>query len=465
MNPLFDKKVYIARREALIHKVGTGIILFPGNHDAPMNYPANTYNFRQDSNFLYYFGLAVPSLAALIDIDENRTILFGDDFTIDDIIWVGDQPSISTLAAQVGVTESMPTAKLADYLAKNAHRRIHFTKAYRADTRIELANLLNQDVNQVNSGASVELIKAIVSMRSVKEDIEIEEMEKAANMAYDLHTTVMRHCKAGATEHQLVGMADGVANGQGNGFSFPIILTQHGEIFHNTDHNVALQEGKLLLVDSGVEGLMNYCSDFTRTYPVSGKFTQKQKDIYEIVLRANMEGINLVKAGTPYRDIHFAAAEIVAQGMKDLGLMKGDVKEAVRLGAHALFFPHGLGHQLGLDVHDMEGLGEDYVGYNDEFKRSELFGTANLRMARHLEPGMVMTVEPGIYFIPKLIEMWSNEKRHKDFICYEKLHDYLDFGGIRIEDDVLVTPNGHHILGQAIPKQVSELESIIGTTK
>lgn len=462
MNPLFEKSVYVARREALARKMGSGILLFLGNNDSPMNYPANTYDFRQDSNFIYYFGLAVPSLAAIIDVDENRTILFGDDFTIDDIIWVGDQPSISDLASRVGITESMPMAKLQDYLVRNAARKIHFAKPYRHDLQITLANLLGKNVNDVKSLASIELHKAIISMRSVKEDREIEEMEKAANMAYEMHTAVMRHCKLGATEHQLVGVATGVAHGEGNGFSFPIILTQHGEIFHNTDHNVALQAGKLLLVDAGVEGLMNYCSDKTRTYPVTGKFTRKQQDIYEIVLKANMEGISLVKPGTPYRDIHFAAAEIVMQGLKDLGLMKGDVKEGVRLGAHALFFPHGLGHQLGLDVHDMEGLGEDYVGYNEEFRRSEIFGTANLRMARHLEPGMVMTVEPGIYFIPKLIEMWKKEGHLAQFINYDKLDEYLDFGGIRIEDDVLVTADGRRVLGQPIPKSVSELEATVG---
>ena len=450
MNPLFEKSVYVNRRETLAKKMGSGILVFLGNNDSPMNYPANCYNFRQDSNFIYYFGLTAPSLAAVIDIDENRTILFGDDFTIDDIIWVGDQPAISTLAAQVGIAESMPMAKLEDYLTTNANRKIHFTKQYRFDNQIIMANLLKKNVNEINSLASVELHKAIISMRSIKEDREIEEMEKAADLAYIMHTTVMKHCKVGATEHELVGLAEGVANGYGTGVSFPIILTQHGEIFHNTDHNVALADGKLLLMDAGIEGMMHYCSDYTRTYPTNGKFTQKQKDIYEIVVKANLNGIELVKAGTPYRDVHFAAAEIVAQGLKDLG-------------AHALFFPHGLGHMIGLDVHDMEGLGEDYVGYNDEFHRSDIFGTRNLRMARRLEPGMVITVEPGIYFIPKLIELWRKENHLADFINFDKLDSYLDFGGIRVEDCVAVTPTGHKVLGKAIPKTVAELEATVGT--
>ncbi len=462
MNPLFEKSVYVARREKLAQKVQSGIILFLGNNESPMNYPANCYTFRQDSNFIYYFGLTAPSLAAVIDIDENRTILFGDDVTIDDIIWVGDQPAIRDLAAQVGVTESMPLAKLEDYLATNSNRKIHFVKQYRFDNQITLANLLKKNVNKVNNYASIDLIKAIVSMRSVKEDREIAEMEKAADMAYTMHTTVQRNCKVGGSEHRLVGLADGVATGYGNGISFGIILSQHGEIFHNADHNVKLKSGKLLLMDAGIEGLMNYCSDYTRTFPVNGKFTEKQRNIYEIVLKANMAGIKMVKAGTPYRDIHFAAAEIIMQGLKDLGLMKGDVKEGVRLGAHALFFPHGLGHQIGLDVHDMEGLGEDYVGYDEEFKRSELFGTCNLRMARRLEPGIVMTVEPGIYFIPKLIEMWRAEKHLADFINYSKLDSYLNFGGIRVEDCVAVTEKGHKVLGKAIPKTVAELEATIG---
>ena len=461
MNPLFEKSVYVTRRQKLAESLRSGIVLFLGNNDAPMNYPANCYNFRQDSNFIYYFGLTAPNLAAIIDLDENKTILFGDDFTIDDIIWVGEQPSMQMLAEQVGIAESKPMSQLATYIDKNIHRTIHFTKQYRYDNQIILANLLHKNVNEVNDGYSTDLVKAIVSMRSIKEQREIEEMEKAADMAYEMHTLIMRNCCVGTTEHHLVGLAEGVANGLGTGVSFPIILTQHGEIFHNTDHNVALNNGKLLLMDAGIEGLMNYCSDYTRTYPVNGKFTNQQKEIYEIVLMANMNCIELVQKGTPYRDVHDAASEIIAQGLKDLGLMKGDVKDAVRCGAHALFFPHGLGHMIGLDVHDMEGLGEDYVGYNDEFHRSELFGTRNLRMARRLEPGMVITVEPGIYFIPQLIKQWRTEKYHTDFINYDRLDAYLDFGGIRIEDCVTVTEVGHKVLGKAIPKKVADLEAII----
>lgn len=462
MNPLFNSSVYANRRAELANQIGSGIIVLLGNNEAPMNYRSNCYRYRQDSTFLYFFGLSVPDLAAVIDVDENRTLIFGDDFTIDDIIWVGNQPAIRTLAEQVGVTETMPKKNLHDFLARNKHRDIHFTLPYRHDNKIELSQLLDMPISNLAEKVSVKLTKAIVALRSIKEDRELEEMEKACKIAYDMHTSVMHACKTGVSEQHLVGLAEGISLQNGNGPSFQIILTQHGEIFHNLDHNVDLQKGRLLLMDAGAESLMNYCSDSTRTMPVGGQFTQKQKEIYEIVLKGNMTGIDMVKAGIPYRDVHFAVAEVVADGLKTLGLMKGDVKEAVRLGAHALFFPHGLGHMVGLDVHDMENLGEDFVGYDDIYKRSEIFGTANLRMARTLKPNMVITVEPGIYFIPALIQMWKKENHLTQFINYEKVLDYLDFGGIRIEDCVCVTENGHKILGPHLPKSVDELSEIVG---
>ncbi|MDD4395377.1 MAG: aminopeptidase P family protein [Bacteroidales bacterium] len=461
MNPLFNSSVYAQRREKLAKQVNSGIILFLGNNEAPMNYNSNCYRYRQDSSFLYFFGLATAGLSAIIDIDENKTIIFGDDFTIDDIIWVGNQPAIRTLAEQVAVKETMSTDKLADYLSKNSHRKIHYTLPYRHDNQIVLSRLLNIPVQELGKNISVELTKTIVALRSIKEDCEIAEMEKACNIAHEMHSTVIKSCKLGVSEQYLMGLAEGISLQKGNGPSFQIILTQHGEIFHNLDHNVDLQKGRLLLMDAGAENPMNYCSDTTRTMPVGGKFTSKQQDIYEIVLKGNMCGIDMVKAGIPYRDVHFAVAEIVAQGLKDLGLMKGDVKEAVQLGAHALFFPHGLGHMVGLDVHDMENLGEDFVGYNDTFQRSNIFGTRNLRMARTLEPNMVITVEPGIYFIPQLIEMWKNENHLTDFINYDKVAQYLDFGGIRIEDCVCVKENGHKILGPHLPKAVDELTALM----
>jgi Xaa-Pro aminopeptidase len=324
-----------------------------------------------------------------------------------------------------------------------------------------LSNLTGIPVNEVREAASVELIKAIVKLRSAKEAVEIAEIEKACEMGVEMHKAVMRRCHAGVPELELAGIAEGVALSKGNGVSFPVILSQHGETLHNHAHNEILQKEKLLLIDAGVEGLMGYCSDYTRTLPVGGVFTQKQKEIYEIVLKANLGGIEATKPGVYYKEVHRLASKIIASGLKELGLMKGDVQEAVEQGAHALFFPHGLGHQLGLDVHDMEDLGENYVGYDDTVQRSSIFGWAYLRMARELKPGFVMTVEPGIYFIPKLIDLWKSENKFAQFINYDKVEAYRHFGGIRIEDDVLITETGHRVLGSHLPKTVQELEEII----
>lgn len=465
MNPLFDRNVYEARRERLVDSVKSGVILFLGNNESPMNYPSNCYKFRQDSNFIYYFGLTLPNMAAMIDVDNQRTILFGDDYEIDDIIWVGEQPAVKDLAARVGVNETMPMSKLGDLLNAANGRRIHFTNPYRFDNQILLSKLMHKPIEELKSMVSLELTQAIVAQRSIKEEVEIAEMQTACDLAFAMHTSVMKACRPGISEQSLVGLAEGSALSKGNGTSFPIILTQHGEIFHNTDHNVDLEAGKLLLMDAGVEGAMHYCSDYTRTYPVTGKFTTQQREIYELVYAGNMLGISMVKKGTAYRDVHFAVAAQMAEGMKSLGLMKGDIAEAVRLGAHALFFPHGLGHMIGLDVHDMEGLGEDNVGYDATYKRSDIFGTRNLRMARELQPGMVVTVEPGLYFIPQLIAMWRKENRFAEFINYDKLDAYLQFGGIRVEDCVLVTDDEPVVLGKAIPKTVEELENIVGMNK
>jgi Xaa-Pro aminopeptidase len=458
---MFDAPVFQNRRAALKKEMKSGIALFLGNEEAPMNYPSNTFKYRQDSNFLYFFGLPVADLAAIIDFDEDRVILFGNDFEIDDIIWMGSQPAIQALAERVGIKESMPMNKLADYLANAKGRTVHFVPPYRAETKITLSKLTSLPVDQLKANASVDLIKSIVKLRSTKEACEIEEMELACAIGVLMHRSVMKACKPGVAELELAGLVEGLALAKGNGISFPVILSQHGETLHNHHHNDSLQEGNMLLTDAGAEGLKNYCSDYTRTIPVGGKFTQKQKEIYELVLRANMEGIAAIRPGIYYREIHQLAAEIIASGLKELGLMKGDVKEAVKLGAHALFFPHGLGHQLGMDVHDMEGLGENYVGYDDTISRSDIFGWDALRMARELNPGFVITVEPGIYFIPQLIDIWKKENRFAEFINYDKVEEYRSFGGIRIEDDVLVTEKGHHVLGPHLEKEVAELENIM----
>ncbi len=464
MNPLFQPTVYQNRREKLTQSVGHGIAVFLGNHEAPMNYPDNTYNFRQDSDFLYFFGLSIADIAAVIDFDAHKSIIFGNDFTIDDIIWMGDQPTIASLAEKVGVADTMPLAKLAEYIqdAQSKGRKVHFTPMYRGDNQIWLSNLTGINVNQIREVASLELIKGIVALRSTKEQCEIDEMDKACEIGVKMHTAVMHHCVPGVPERELAGMAEGIALSYGNGISFPVILSQHGETLHNHLHNGILQEGNMLLMDAGAEGLMNYCSDYTRTMPVGGKFTTKQQEIYEIVLKANMDAIDAAHPGLYNKELHRLSCEVIAQGLKDLGLMKGDVKEAVELGAHALFMVHGLGHQIGLDVHDMEGLGQIYVGYDETVRPSNIFGWASLRMARELKPGFVVSIEPGIYFIPHLIDIWKKENKFADFINYDVVEKYRDFGGIRIEDDLLITETGHRVLGPHLPKGVDELADIIG---
>ncbi|MDR2978958.1 MAG: aminopeptidase P family protein [Bacteroidales bacterium] len=461
---MFNASVYTNRREKLQKEITSGVALFLGNEEASMNYPSNAYRYRQDSNFIYFFGIWAAGLAAVIDFDNGKTIIFGNDFEIDDIIWMGNQPTISELAAKAGVTDTRSYSQLAEYISATLKvgRKLHFTPPYRGDNKISLSNLTGIPVNDVCNAASLELIRGIVKLRSAKEAIEIEEIEKACQMGVEMHETVMRSCKPGVTELELVGRAEGVAMSHGNGVPFPLILSQHGEIFHNHVYNAVLEEGKLLLMDAGVEGLMGYSSDYTRTIPVSGKFTPKQKAIYEIVLKANLDAIAAAKPGIYNKELHRIAAEVIAAGLKELGLMKGNVREAVEQGAYALFFPHGLGHQMGLDVHDMEDLGENHVGYDETIERSKLFGWGALRMARELKPGFVVTVEPGIYFIPQLIEIWRNENKFPEFINYDNVVEYLDFGGIRIEDDVLITKTGHRVLGRHLAKTVEEIEGIVG---
>lgn len=462
MNPLFDFKVYQNRRAKLTQLMKEGVALFLGNEESPMNYPSNQYKQRQDSNFLYFFGLSLSNFAAVIDFDNEQTILFGTDFEIDDIIWMGDQPKVQDLAARIGISETRPMSELAGYIAAQKGRKIHFTPPYRAENKIAMSKLTGIAIDDLKASASIALIKSIVSLREIKDEFEIQEIEKACVIGHKMHTEVMKNCRVGKTEQELFGIAEGITLSYGNGVSFPIILSQHGETLHNHNHNQVLEDGKLLLMDAGAENLMNYSSDNTRTFPVNGKFTPKQKAIYEIVLKANVEGINACKPGIRYREIHKLAMTIITDGLKALGLMKGDTEAAVEAGATALFMPHGLGHQMGLDVHDMEDLGENYVGYDDTIQRSKIFGWGSLRMAKELRPGHVLTVEPGIYFVPHLIDIWKNEKKFEEYINYDKVEEYRDFGGIRIEDDVLITETGHRILGPAIPKTVEELENFIG---
>jgi Xaa-Pro aminopeptidase len=460
---MFESKVYTTRRNKLRSLVSSGIVLMPGNPEAAMNYPANTFHFRQDSNFLYYFGLDHPDFAGVIDVDNNRDIIFGNDVDMDDIIWMGFQPSVKDQAAKAGVEQTSPLSKLGDFVkeALEKGRKVHIVKPYRGEVMVWLENLLGVHHLQVKNFISEELIRGIISMRSIKEDIEICELERAIDTAYIMHTTGMRMAKQGVIEQEIAGAIEGIAISNGGPVSFPVILSVDGQTLHNHYHGNILKEGRMMVIDAGCESEMHYASDITRTVPVGGKFNQRQKEIYQIVLNANMEAIKASKPGVYYREVHLLAAKTIASGLKEIGLMKGDTDEAVAKGAHALFFPHGLGHMLGLDVHDMEGLGENYVGYDKTISRSDQFGLAFLRLARKLEPGFVVTDEPGIYFIPALMDMWRKEGKFKEFINYEKAETYKDFGGIRIEDDILVTAGGCRVLGKPIPKTVEEVEKLM----
>ncbi len=458
---MFKSEVYTKRREELHKKLRTGLALFIGNTEAPLNYPANTYHFRQDSDFLYFFGHDIPGFAGLMDFDSGKDWIFGNDTDMEDIIWMGPQPTVKDLALKCGIADTAPMMKLEEVIkdALSKKRKVHFLPPYRSETKMTLGLILKENPCQMKTLASVELIKAVISMRSIKEKIEIEEIEKAVDIAYEMHVTSMKMCKQGVKEQDIFGTIEGIALAKGGGTSFPIILSVNGQTLHNHAHGNVLKKGKMMVTDAGAETNLHYASDITRTTPVGGKFSQQQKDIYEIVLKANTEAIKVAKPGISNRDLHFMACKIIATEMKELGLMKGDVDEAVAAGAHALFMPHGLGHMMGLDVHDMEALGEDYIGYNDEVKRSKQFGTSFLRFALPYKPGHVFTVEPGCYFIPELIDMWKAEGKFKDFINYSKLDAFLPIGGIRIEDDVLITEKGNKVLGKPIPKTVKEVEA------
>ncbi len=459
---MFEATIYSDRRRRLKDHLQNGLVLLLGNVDVPMNYADNIYHFRQDSSFLYYFGLNFQRLAGVIDIDSGEEILFGDDIAIEDVIWMGPQASLQDNAATVGVKKTAAYNELFNCIqtAIRQGRKVHFLPPYRAENKLLLQELLGIAPAKQKDYSSLELIKAIVAMRSIKEACELEELTKACAIGYDMHVTAMKLSHVGQSEQYITGILEGIAASGGLGPSYPIILSQHGEILHNHNHDAILKEGKLVLVDAGASSNMNYASDFTRTIPVGGKFTSKQQEIYDIVLAANNHATALTKAGTTYLSIHLEAAEVIASGLKELGLMKGDVKEAVKAGAHALFFPHGLGHMIGLDVHDMEDLGQIYVGYDDETRPVQQFGTAYLRLGKKLEAGNVITNEPGIYFIPALIDKWRAEKINTDFINFDKLDAYRDFGGIRLEDNILVKEGGCELIGERVPITVEEVEAV-----
>ncbi len=455
---MFNKDIYIERRNTLKKLVGEGIIVFFGNNESPCNYPANAYYpMRQDSSFMYYFGQRRDGLVGIIDVDNDREWLIGNDIDIEDIVWYGSVDSIADMAAQVGVENTAPMAELKNIIAR-CKNNIHFLPPYRHDTILQM-----QKLGLDFSDSSLPLIKAVVKMRSTKSALEIAEIEKACAIGYEMHTTAMRVARPGLTEKYVGGLVDGVANSLGEKVSFATIFTQHGEIMHGTPSYNTLESGRLALCDAGAENAENYCSDHTRTFPVSGKFTQRQLDIYRIVEECHDYVLSVAKPGVRYKDVHFAVCRLMTERLKELGLMKGDVDEAVAAGAHAMFLPHGLGHMMGMDVHDMEGLGQIYVGFDEETRPNlEQFGTNCLRMGRRLQEGFVVTDEPGIYFIPALIDDWRAQGLHKDFLNYELLETYKDFGGIRIEDDVLITADGCRFLGEKrIPYHPKDIEDFM----
>ena len=458
---MFLKDVYVNRRRELVKQVKFGLMLFLGNSEVGMNYSSNTYRFRQDSSFLYFFGIDQPDLAAVIDAQTGEELIFGNDVSIDDIIWMGPQPAMAERAQRVGVNKVNSYSSLEEYIRKaaSAGRKIHFLPPYRDDNKIRLHKMTGLDFSALNKEASVEFIKAVVSLREIKDKYEIEEIDKAANIGYMMHYTAMKMAKLGMVEQELVGVMEGISISNGTMPSFPIILSQNGETLHNHSHHQILTDGRLIVIDAGAETNMHYASDFTRTLPASGKFTPRQKDIYTIVATANNMAIDMIRPGITYKEVHLEASRLIVQGLVNLGLMKGDVDQAVAEGAHALFMPHGLGHQMGLDVHDMEDLGEDFVGYSDVFVRSSQFGLKSLRMGKELKTGHVITVEPGCYFIPALIEKWKKDKINTQFINFDKLEEYYTFGGIRLEDDILVTDHKCRLLGsKRLPITVEDVE-------
>jgi len=461
---MFDAQTYSDRRDVLKQKFNSGLLLFLGNEDSPANYKANTYAFRQDSSLLYYFGLDIPGLAATIDLDNNSETIFGQEFTIDDIVWTGPQPSLERLAESAGIKNSASISKLEASIRSRIAKgsQVHFLPQYRSENILKISTLLGLNSARVNDYASANFVTAVIEQRSIKSDAEITELDFAVDIAHKMHISAMKMTKPGIYEKKIAGMIEGVALSLGSGMSFRPIVSKNGHTLHNPNYENILEKGDLLVNDSGAESNLHYTSDITRTIPVGGKFTDKQQEIYEIVLRAQTNAIDAARPGMMNKELHMIAAKTITEGLMHIGLMHGNVEEAVNAGAHALFFPHGLGHMLGLDVHDMEALGEEAVGYNDHVSRSNQFGLKYLRLAKTLEPGYVFTIEPGIYFIPELIDMWRQDYKFREFINYDRVEDYRNFTGIRIEDDILITEDGHRVLGtKPIPKTVEEVEALI----
>lgn len=456
---MFKVQTYLNRRQKLRTLVDSGIAVFMGNDESPMNYADNTYHFRQDSSFLYYFGLNTAGLTGIVDVDEGKDYIFGNDLTIEDFVWMGYQPSLKDQAEAAGIENTGTIADLENFLkeARAKGRQIHFLPQYRAENKIKISNWLDIKSGKTQESESVDLIKAVVAQREIKSDEELAEIEKAVNTTVDMHIAAMQMVRPGIMESEVAAKVHEIALKDGGNISFPIIATVNGETLHNHYHGNQLEEGDMLLLDCGAETAMGYAGDLSSTIPVSTSFSERQKEVYDIVLSSHNASIEMLDPGIPFKDVYFESCRVIVEGMKELGLMKGNTEEAIRLGAHAMFFPCGVGHQMGLDVHDMENLGEVYVGYGGKPKSTQ-FGIKSLRLAKPLVPGMVLTIEPGIYFIPSLINMWKTEKRFADFINYDKLEAYKDFGGIRNEEDFVITEDGYKLIGKDKPKTIEDVE-------
>lgn len=459
---MFSKGIYVERRNKLKSILKTGIVILPGNQESPRNYRGNDYHFEQDSSFLYYFGMNIPSLIGVIDIDNNKEYIFGTDFTLDDIVWMGEQKLLKSFAEDAGVENFIEMIEFENFANQLLleKRELLFLPQYRAETIMQLSKAFKINPFEFEKVVSEKLIKAVVEQRNIKSDLEIEEIEKAVNITREMHLEAMRVVKPGMKEYEVVAALEGVAAKYNASTSFHTIFTRNGQTLHNHYHGNTLQEGDLVVLDAGARNEMGYCGDMTTSFPVSGKFSEVQKNIYSLLIEMFEKAEELVKPGITYKEVHLEVCKVLAEGMKKRGLMKGDISEAVKAGAHALFFPHGLGHMLGLDVHDMEALGENYVGYED-FPRDMQFGLKSLRLARKLKPGYIFTIEPGIYFIPELIKRWKAANKFTEYLNYEEIEKYLSFGGMRYEGDFLITENGARRLGEKMPKYPHEIEEVL----
>ena len=477
---MFSKDIYVSRRKRLLglmQETGAegnrGIAIFLGNVEAPQNYRGNDYKFRQESSFLYFWGIDEPGFAAVLDLDSGDEVLYGNDVDIDDIIWMGPQPTVASKGLLTGVERTAPYLGFFEAVRNAAEkgRPVHFLPPSRYYNTMMLAKLLgstDEDVRRTDvltagggtKTASLTLTKAVISLRLIKEACEIEEIDKACEIGYLMHTAAREACRPGVKEQDIVGIMEGVTISKGWGVSFTTILSQNGEPLHNHRHDQIITPGRMLLIDAGAESNTHYASDFTRTLPCSGKFTQKQRDIYDIVADCNELAFQLAAPGLTYREIHIAAAARMLDGLKALRLVTGRIDDMVNEGIAGLFMPHGLGHNMGIDVHDMEDLGEDLVGYDDDQTRAPQLGLGSLRMARRLKPGHVITDEPGIYFVPALISKWKSEGTDKGMVDYANVEKYLDFGGIRLEDDILITDDGCRRLGpHRLPIKAEDVEN------